>query len=74
MSLSWAEEETEMCEKYLISVPQEDMWDSEEGKFFNESKEKILLILKEQKISLSEARYLFNNILSDIERHNPVIL
>lgn len=48
--------------------------DLEEGKFFNESKEKILLILKEQKISLSEARYLFNNILSDIERHNPVIL
>lgn len=63
-----------MIEKYCLKIEQEDIWDKNAGKDFCSTKEKILLILKNQKVSLSEIRYLFNNILSDIERHNPTVL
>lgn len=37
-------------------------------------REMILLILKEQKVSLSQARALFNNILNEIEDYNVISL
>lgn len=63
-----------MIEKYCLKIEQEDIWDMETGKDFCNTKAKILSLLKEQKASLSEIRYLFNNILLEIERYNPTIL
>ena len=45
-------------------------WDNEED--FEYTKKEILSILKEQKVSLSKVRCLFNDILIDIEDDNPV--
>ena len=38
------------------------------------AKKAILAILKEQKVSLSKVRCLFNSILKDIEDNNPISL
>lgn len=47
-----------------------DEWDNAED--FERAKQMILFILKEQKVSLSQSRYLLCSILDDIERKNPV--
>lgn len=45
-------------------------WDDEES--FEYTKKEILSILKEQKVSISKVRGLFNDILIEIEDENPV--
>ena len=49
-------------------------WLSEWGdrEAFETTKKEILSILKEQKVSLSNVRCLFNDILFEIEDKNPV--
>ncbi len=37
-------------------------------------KSQILLILSQNKLSLSEARYIFDDILKNIEMNNPISL
>ena len=45
-----------------------------EGEDFEHAKKAILSILKDEKVSLSKIRSLFNNILEDIEDNNPINL
>lgn len=47
-------------------------WDEDTGEDFEYAKKAILDILKSQKVSLSKARCLFNDILRDIEDNNPI--
>ena len=49
-------------------------WTPAEGEDIEYTKKAILAILKEQKVSLSKVRCLFNGILEDIEDNNPVTL
>ena len=49
-------------------------WNKELGEDYEHAKEMILLILKEQKVSLAKIRYLFYEILVDIEKNNPIAL
>ena len=49
-------------------------WNTELGEDRAYAKKAILAILKDQKISLSKIRALFNDILRDIEDNNPVTL
>lgn len=49
-------------------------WNKELGEDMEYSKKEILKILKQQKVSLSKVRCLFNNILKDIEDNNPISL
>lgn len=46
----------------------------EEGENFGRIKQVILSLLKEEKVSLSKTRHLFNVILREIEDNNPVTL
>lgn len=45
-----------------------------EGEDFVHAKKAILSILKDEKVSLSKVRTLFNDILKDIEDNNPITL
>ena len=45
-----------------------------EGENFEYAKKAILSILKDEKVSLSKIRSLFNNILEYIEDNNPINL
>lgn len=47
-------------------------WNAELGEDMEYSKKEILKILKDQKVSLSKVRCLFNSILRDIEDNNPI--
>ena len=47
-------------------------WNMELGENREYAKRAILAILKDQKVSLSKIRALFNDILRDIEDNNPV--
>ncbi len=49
-------------------------WNKELGDDFDFTKKAILTILKDQKVSLSKIRCLFNSILREIEDNNPVTL
>ena len=49
-------------------------WNKELGEDCDYAKKAILAILKEQKVSLSKVRCLFNSILKDIEDNNPISL
>ena len=49
-------------------------WNKELGEDCDYVKKAILAILKDQKVSLSKVRCLFNNILRDIEDNNPISL
>ena len=49
-------------------------WNKELGEDCDYAKKAILEILKDQKVSLSKVRCLFNNILRDIEDNNPISL
>lgn len=57
-------------EKIYRTIP----WNADLDENFNYTKKAILEILKEQKVSLSKVRCLFNNILKDIEDNNPISL
>ena len=57
-----------------MSEPREIHWDKNAGEDIEFAKKAILLILKEQKVSLSKTRALFNWILDDIEDKNPITL
>ena len=46
-------------------------WNSEKENF-EETKRAILVLLKNQKVSLSKIRKLFNSILIEIEDENPI--
>lgn len=47
-------------------------WNAELGEDMEYSKKEIFRILKQQKVSLSKIRTLFNSILRDIEDNNPI--
>lgn len=47
-------------------------WNAELGEDMEYSKKEILRILKQQKVSLSKIRTLFNSILKDVEDNNPI--
>ena len=49
-------------------------WNKELGEDIDFTKKAILAILKDQKVSLSKIRCLFNSILREIEDNNPVTL
>ncbi len=49
-------------------------WKLELGENSKYTKKAILAILKEQKVSLSKVRCLFNDILTEIEDENPITL
>lgn len=49
-----------------------ELWDSREN--FEYAKKAILTIIKEEKVSLSKIRHLFNTILREIEDNNPITL
>lgn len=55
-------------------TPREIEWNIALNEDFYGTKKKILNILKEQKVSLSKTRTLFNSILDEIEDDNPVML
>ena len=48
------------------------LWDNDLGEDFDFAKKAIFAILKDQKISLSKVRHLFNVILREIEDNNPI--
>lgn len=54
------------------SISRTLQWDSNIGEDFDFAKKAILTILKEQKVSLSKTRTLFNKILEEIEDLNPI--
>lgn len=47
-------------------------WNKELGENMEYTKKTILTILKDQKVSLSKIRTLFDSILEDIEDENPI--
>ena len=47
-------------------------WNKESGEDMEYTKKTILTILKDQKVSLSKIRTLFDSILIDIEDKNPI--
>ena len=47
-------------------------WNKELGEDMEYTKKTILTILKDQKVSLSKIRTLFDSILIDIEDKNPI--
>lgn len=49
-------------------------WDKDSGEDIDYAKKAILAILKDQKVSLSKTRTLFNRILQDIEDNNLISL
>lgn len=57
---------------FEVKTPREMIWGKNED--FNHAKKAILSIIKEEKVSLSKVRCLFNDILKDIEDNNPVTL
>lgn len=52
----------------------EKYWDKSQNEDFESTEQAILSILREQKVSLSKIRFLFNNILIKIEDDNPLTL
>ena len=49
-------------------------WNKELGEDRDYAKKEILEILKDQRVSLSKIRALFNDILREIEDNNPINL
>ena len=58
----------------MIKNNQPRMIEWHEGEDFEHAKKAILSILKDEKVSLSKIRSLFNNILEYIEDNNPISL
>ena len=64
-----------MYEGYEIPIPRETIWNPNMiNENFDETKKKIMNLLKEQKVSLSKTRYLFHCILNEIEDDNPITI
>lgn len=53
-------------------IPRTLQWNISLGEDFDSTKKAILAILKDQKVSLSKTRILFNKILEEIEDENPI--
>lgn len=49
-------------------------WNPDEGKNICEAKSEILNIIKDQKVSLAQVRFLFDEIICEIEENNIVNL
>lgn len=49
-------------------------WNPNDGEDFNGTKAEILKLLKEQKVSLTKIRFLFDSIITEIEEQNPINL
>ena len=49
-------------------------WNPNNGEDFKKTKSEILRLLKEQKVSLTKIRFLFDDIVTEIEEQNPTIL
>lgn len=49
-------------------------WNPNDGEDFNGTKAEILKLLKEQKVSLTKIRFLFDCIITEIEEKNPINL
>lgn len=58
----------------MFEINQPRMIEWREDEDFEHTKKAILSILKDEKVSLSKIRSLFNNILEDIEDNNPINL
>ncbi len=59
---------------YKFDISNEKLWNLEKGQDFDDTKQKILLILKEQKVSFAQVRGLFHSILNEIDYDNPITL
>ena len=59
---------------YNNFTPRLEEWNECLGEDKEHAKKEILRILREQKVSLSQTRCLFFDILSEIEDDNPVTL
>lgn len=57
------------CEKYNTKP-----WNPNEGENFAKTKTEILNIIKAQKVSLEKIRFLFDDIVTEIEEKNPINL
>lgn len=57
------------CEKYYTKS-----WNPNNGEDFDKAKIEILNILKAQKVSLTKIRFLFDEIITEIEDKNPINL
>lgn len=49
-------------------------WNPDIGEDFDKVKLEILRLLREQKVSLTKIRFLFDDIITAIEEQNPTIL
>lgn len=49
-------------------------WNKNSGEDEEFARKAILVVLKDQKVSLSKIRCLFNSILREIEDNNPITL
>lgn len=49
-------------------------WNPDEGKDICKAKLEILNIIKEQKVSLAQVRFLFDEIITEVEENNIVNL
>lgn len=69
MSLLLERRENMYWEKYNTKA-----WNPNDGEDFNGTKAEILKLLKEQKVSLTKIRFLFDSIITEIEEQNPINL
>jgi len=60
--------------EYMIDYTSYRIIELSEGQNRKDIETKIISILKEQKLSLSQVRSVFNNILVKIEDMNPIVL
>lgn len=49
-------------------------WNPNNGEDFDRTKVEILRLLKEQKVSLAKIRFIFDDIITDIEDNSPINL
>lgn len=49
-------------------------WNPNNGEDFDKTKTEILRLLKDQKVSLAKIRFLFDNIITEIEENNHINL
>lgn len=49
-------------------------WNPNNGEDFDRTKVEILRLLKEQKVSLAKIRFIFDDIITDIEENSPINL
>lgn len=49
-------------------------WNSNNGEDFDKTKTEILKLFKDQRVSLSKIRFIFDDIITEIEEQNPINL